>query len=125
MREYAIAFYQGSTIMVHESAWFSDTEPEPRRRRPRDRAGVTALLAAGADPFLDLSTCSDYLGVGRRTLERWIDLPPDEALPSYRLKGKIVIRRSEADAYMERHRSRGRPSLTRALRELGLVSDDA
>jgi len=123
MHEAAVAYFRGAEIMVHESCFEEALPPHPRR--PRDRAGVAALLAAGADPFLDLSTAADYLGVGRRTVERWIDLPPDVALPSYRLRGKIVIRRSEADAFVEHHRSRGRPSLARALREVGLVRDDA
>jgi Helix-turn-helix domain len=133
MHEAAVAYFRGTEIMVHESCF--EGEPEARRRRPRDRADVAALLAAGVDPFLDLTTAASYAGVGRRTVERWVALPPDEALPACRMQGmkaskkghggKVLIRRSEMDAFIERHRSRGRPSLARALREMGLVRDDA
>jgi hypothetical protein len=46
--------------------------------------------------------------------------PPDWALPHYRVGNKILVRRSEFDRWLDGHRHRGRPSLEKALRELGL-----
>jgi len=74
------------------------------------------------DPFLSLKALACYAGLSVRSLRQFTDLPPDQALPCYRLPGKILVRRSEFDAWMEHYRSRGRPSLTRALRELGLTA---
>jgi len=56
------------------------------------------------------------------------DLPPNEALPVYRppgggasgKTGKIRIRRVEFEQWLAQYRTRGRPSLARALREMGL-----
>jgi len=73
------------------------------------------------DPFLSLRSLSGYTNLSVRTLRHFIDdLPPDQALPCYRLPGKILVRRSEVDAWLEQFRSRGRPTLVKALRELGL-----
>jgi hypothetical protein len=47
-------------------------------------------------------------------------LVPEEALPCYRLPGKVLVRRSEFDAWLERYRAAGRPGLVAAIRALGL-----
>ena len=74
-----------------------------------------------ADPFLSLRALAGYSSLSVRTLRHFIDeLPPEQALPCYRLPGKLLVRRSEFDAWLEQYRSRGRPSLVKALRELGL-----
>lgn len=104
-------------------------------RHVRSRDGASGAVAVGQvrgvlaervvvsvalDPFLSLKALSGYSGLSVRTLRAFVDLPPGEALPCYRLPGKILVRRSEFDAWMDHYRSRGRPSLARALRELGL-----
>jgi hypothetical protein len=61
-----------------------------------------------------------YSGLSVRTLRSYLDLPPAEALPCYRIGGKIVVKRSEYDGWAERFRSRGRPSLALAVKEMGL-----
>src|SRR5712692_3662109 len=78
------------------------------------------VLSAPLDPFLSLRALADYSGLSVRTLRGYIDGLPDEALPCYRVNGKILVRRSEFDAWIGQFRSRGRPSLAHALRELGL-----
>jgi len=79
------------------------------------------VLAAPCDPYLDLRRLAEYTCLSRRTLQGFInELPPDQALPCYRLEGKVLVRRSVADAWLQQFRSRGRPSLARALEELGL-----
>jgi len=72
------------------------------------------------DPFMPLTALASYSGLSVRTLRQYLELPPNQALPAYRLPGKILVRRSEFDAWMEQYRSRGRPSLVRALEDLGL-----
>ena len=108
----------------------------PARRSPRlgqarvgqpvaQVRGVLAeqvVISTPLDPYLSLRALANYSALSVRTLRTLLELPPDEALPCYRLPGKILVRRSEFDAWMGQYRSRGRPSLTRALRELGLTS---
>jgi len=80
-----------------------------------------AITGIETDPFLSLKALAGYSSLSVRTLRHFIDeLPPEQALPCYRLPGKLLVRRSEFDAWLERYRSRGRPSLVKALRELGL-----
>ena len=72
------------------------------------------------DPYLSLKALSGYCGLSVRRLRQLLELPPAEALPCYRLGGKILVRRSEFDAWMAQYASRGRPSLVTAMKELGL-----
>lgn len=51
------------------------------------------------DGYLDKVAAAEYLGVSVRTLEGWMD-----RLPRYRPGGKSLFRKSELDAFMERHR---------------------
>jgi hypothetical protein len=85
-----------------------------------ERVVITTTL----DPLLSLKALAGYASLSVRTLRGFIELPPDHALPCYRLRGKVLVRRSEFDAWIERYRTRGRPSLTRALREMGLCNDE-
>ncbi len=77
-----------------------------------------------ADPYLPLRALAAYSGISVRTLRGYLDGPPAEALPCFRVGGKILVRRSEFDAWIERYRSCGRPSLARAIEELGLAAVD-
>ena len=98
------------------------------RERVAQVRGVLAervVVSTELDPFLSLRTLASYSGLSVRTLRGFAELPPDQALPCYRLPGKILIRRSEFDAWIERYRTRGRPSLARALRDLGLCTSEA
>ena len=80
------------------------------------------IVSSPLDPFLPLKALADYAGLGVRTLRSYLELPPDQALPCYRIGGKILVRRSEFDDWIEQYHSRGRPSLVRAMRELGLTN---
>ena len=53
--------------------------------------------------WLDLRRLTEYAAVSERTLRAWIHSPVDP-LPAYRRWSKILVRRSEFDAWMERHR---------------------
>lgn len=63
------------------------------------------IVSTTLDPFLSLKALQDYAGFSRRTL---LDLMARDrnALPHYRLSdtGKIVVRRSEFDAWMIQYR---------------------
>jgi Helix-turn-helix domain len=54
--------------------------------------------------WLDLRQIREYApGICERTLRGWLRRATD-ALPAVRVDGKILIRRSEFDAWLERHR---------------------
>ena len=61
-----------------------------------------------------------YSGLSVKTLRNYIDKLPDEALPAYRVGGKILVRRSEFDQWISAYRAVGRPGVARAIRDLGL-----
>lgn len=78
------------------------------------------VVSTPLDPFLSLRALAAYSSLSVRTLRALIDLSRDQALPCYRLPGKVLVRRSEFDGWIAQYRSRGRPRLARAIRELGL-----
>ena len=82
------------------------------------------VLTTEVDPFLPLRPLAAYAGLSVRTLRQYLELPPDRALPCYRVGAKILVRRSEFDAWVAQYRSRGRPELARVLKELGLDKED-
>ena len=81
-----------------------------------DAVQVSTVL----DPYMSLAAAAAYTGLSRRTLRSFIDLAPEQALPAYRLAGKILLRRSDIDRFLKQYWSRGRPSLVRAIAEMGL-----
>lgn len=86
--------------------------------------GVVAervIVSTYLDPFLSLRALADYSGLSVRTLRAYLELAPHQALPCYRVGGKILVRRSSFDAWIEQYRSQGRPSVTAAMRSMGLV----
>jgi excisionase family DNA binding protein len=86
-----------------------------------ERVAVSVSL----DPFLSLKAASGYLGLSVKTLRRAVNDIPDRALPCYRVGTAILVRRSEADAWMAQRRILGRPSLVAAMRALGLAREGA
>jgi len=107
------------------------SEAAGRAGQARGEQGTHPTLREGMglpghmDPFLPLRSLASYAGLSVRTLRQYLELPPDQALPCYRVGGKILVRRSEFDTWVAQYRSRGRPGLARALRELGLDRKDA
>jgi excisionase family DNA binding protein len=57
------------------------------------------------DPFLSVNGLAAYSSLSRRTLQNLLTDPLDP-LPSYRVGAKILVRRSEFDAWMARRRNR-------------------
>lgn len=69
------------------------------------RAVGTVAVRVDLDPYLTIRALSGYTGLSRRTLQSLVNDPLDP-LPSYRVGGKILVRRSEFDAWMARRRNR-------------------
>lgn len=53
--------------------------------------------------WMDLRRLQDYATVSERTLRSWIH-SADRPLPACRVGAKIMVKRSEFDAWMEKHR---------------------
>lgn len=53
--------------------------------------------------WLDIREVTKYAAVSDRTLRAWLRRETD-ALPAVRVGGKILIRRSEFDGWLENHR---------------------
>jgi hypothetical protein len=71
--------------------------------------GVVAervIVSTTLDPFLSLRALAAYSGLGVRTLRTYLtDIT--HPLPCYRVGGKILVRRSEFDTWIARHRQVG------------------
>ncbi|MGH7414998.1 MAG: helix-turn-helix domain-containing protein, partial [Candidatus Rokuibacteriota bacterium] len=78
------------------------------------------VCASGDDEYLTLSRLAAYSKLSERQLRNYLSLPPGQALPCYRPGRKVLIRKSEFDAWFAQYRQRGKPVLLRVLRELGL-----
>jgi hypothetical protein len=81
-----------------------------------ERLNVTASL----DPYMGLKALAVYSGLIVRKLKQLIDRDPADALPCYRVDGRVLVRRSDFDAWMQCYRVSGRPGVVRALRALNL-----
>jgi len=57
------------------------------------------------DPFLSLKGLAGYASLSRRTLQDLVNDSQDP-LPSYRVGGKLLIRKSEFDRWITRRRNR-------------------
>lgn len=55
------------------------------------------------DAYLPLVALADYAGLSVRTLRGYLT-HPIHALPSYRIGGRILVRRSEFDAWAQQFR---------------------
>lgn len=64
-------------------------------------------IRADLDPYLSLNALVGYCHLSRRTLQALVNDPTDP-LPSFRVGGKILVRRSEFDQWISRRRN-GRP----------------
>ena len=53
--------------------------------------------------WLSLRGLGEYAQVSERTLRAWINSPVDP-LPAVRVGGKILVRRADFDAWLQRHK---------------------
>jgi excisionase family DNA binding protein len=79
--------------------------------------GVVAervIVSTTLDPFLSLRALAAYSGLSVRTLRAHLsDLT--HPLPCYRVGGKILVRRSEFDGWIARHRQVGTGDVDRLV----------
>jgi hypothetical protein len=93
----------------------------PPSRLGQDRPRLVVLegieLATTLDPYLSLRALAVYSGCSVRWLrDRRAD--PHHPLPSYHPEGKVLVRRSDFDAWMARYRQVGRPAVQRVVDEV-------
>jgi len=56
------------------------------------------------DKYFDLKGLAEYSSISVRTLRDYIN-NPENPLPAYRLKRKILVKLSEFDAWVKKHRN--------------------
>jgi hypothetical protein len=80
------------------------------------------VVSTSLDPFLSLRALAEYSGLSRRKLRDYL-ADPAHPLPCYRIGGKLLVRRSEYDAWAVRYRQVGEVDVDRvvtvALLDLG------
>src|SRR5262245_28943293 len=75
------------------------------------------IVSTSLDPFLSLKALADYSSVSVRKLRHHLE-DPAHPLPFYRVGNKIVVRRSEFDAWIVRYRQVGRLDVDRIVSEV-------
>jgi hypothetical protein len=93
----------------------------PPSRLGQDRPRLVVLegieLATTLDPYLSLRALAAYSGSSVRWLRDRLG-DPHHPLPSYHPEGKVLVRRSEFDAWMAQYRQVGRPAVQRVVDEV-------
>jgi hypothetical protein len=75
------------------------------------------IVSTPLDPFLSITALADYSGLSVRKLREHLS-DPSRPLPSYRVGGKIVVRRSEFDAWISAYRQTGRGDVARIVSDV-------
>jgi hypothetical protein len=82
--------------------------------RPRLAVVEAVALTTPADPYFSLRGLAAYSGCSVRWLrDRLAD--PHHPLPHYRPVGKVLVRRSEFDAWLAQYRRVGSPDVDRVV----------
>ena len=77
--------------------------------RVNSAQGEKAIIARPSGPsritpkWLGLRHLAEYSDTSERTLRMWIHSPV-EPLPAVRIGGKILVRRADFDAWLQRHK---------------------
>ena len=82
--------------------------PGPEATQVRGVLAERVIVSTPLDPFLSLKALASYSGLSIRKLRDLLD-DPLRPLPYYRIGGKILVRRSEFDAWMAAYRHQGQP----------------
>jgi len=69
------------------------------------------------DCYLSLKGLAGYTGLSVRRLRNLL-LDPTHPLPCYRIGGKILVRRSEYDAWAASYRQMGQPAVNRIVTDV-------
>jgi hypothetical protein len=91
--------------------------PQVGGERPRLAVLDQIELSTPLDPYLALRALAIYCGCSVKWLRQRL-ADPTHPLPCYRVAGKILVRRSEFDAWIERFRQIGDRELGRLLRDV-------
>jgi Helix-turn-helix domain len=85
--------------------------------RIRELMAEQVIIRTDLDPFLSLKALADYSGLRVRKLRTYLYdyLRP---LPHYRVGGKILVRRSEFDAWISTYRHVGDAAVERIVPEV-------
>ncbi len=75
------------------------------------------VLSSELDPFLSLRSLATYSGLSVRTLRPYLT-DFRHPLPYYRVGGKILVRRSEFDAWLGQYRQVGPPRVDAIVAEV-------
>jgi hypothetical protein len=75
------------------------------------------VVSTQLDPFLALKALAAYSGLGVRKLRDYLT-DPAHPLPHYRIGGKILVRRSEYDAWAVHYRQVGQPDVDRIVSDV-------
>jgi len=78
-----------------------------------ERVTVTVPL----DAYMSLKALSAYSSLSVRKLRQLIDRDPADALPAYRIDRRVLVRKSDFDAYMANYRISGRPGVVAVLKQ--------
>jgi hypothetical protein len=93
--------------------------PRPKKAGIAPLRGIRPteiIVSTVLDPFLGLRALSGYCGLSVRTLRtRLADAV--HPLPHYQIGGKILVRRSEFDAWAMSYRRLGREDIDRLVAE--------
>jgi excisionase family DNA binding protein len=79
---------------------------EQRVAQVRGVLAERVVVSTPLDPFLSLRALAAYSGLSVRKLRDHLD-DPAHPLPFYRVGGKILVRRSEFDAWIAHYRQHG------------------
>jgi excisionase family DNA binding protein len=82
-----------------------------------DRVVDSLAVNVPLDPYLSLRAVSAYSGLSVRKLREFL-AAPFNPLPCYRVGGKVLVRRSEFDAWISRFRTAGSPNVTALVDEV-------
>lgn len=98
-----------------------ETKPAGRLSQPPARITNPVIERVEAritlDPYLSLTGLAGYSGLSVRKLRTHLEHVA-HPLPCYRVGGKILVRRSEFDAWIATYRQRGRVDVDRLVNEV-------
>ena len=75
-----------------------------------EAVAIRRAAESGIEPrreWLGLRELSNYANICERTLRSWIYSPVDP-LPAVKVSGKVLVRKSDFDAFLQRYRIRPR-----------------
>lgn len=87
------------TTLTRQSTDLADTPTETRSRR------APGEIATINREWLGLRDLTYYAHVSERTIRSWIRSPVNP-LPAVKVCGKVLVRRSDFDAFLQRYRIR-------------------